>query len=130
MIRISNGPIRISTIGSDRWGARIKYWSVNGWAYLEADKLEQIQFYESPLPKTTDVEILKDLISRKMKALNSYHVVHQFNAQKGKNYYRMVAVMNNESSDRIRAISWIDAYVKYPVYSAICKIANRLIKED
>ncbi len=132
MIRVSMGKIAISTRTTDRWGRPIKYWQTNDWAYLDEDRYKKILYFEEPLKNETDVEYITETIKEKLRLLNAYSVVYQFNAEKKKGeYFRMCAVMNNKDSNgRIQEVPWFDAYVKVPVYSLICKVANKLIRDD
>lgn len=131
MIRISMGKIAISTRTSDRWGQTIKYWQVNDWAYIEENRYKDLCYFEEPLKNETDVEYVTETIKEKLRRLHAYSVVYQFNAEKKKGeYYRMVAIMNNKDlANRIQEVPWFDAYVKVPVYSLICKVANKLIRD-
>lgn len=133
MIRISMGKVKICKLGVDRWGCPIKFWSVNdAWGYVEEDFYKNLLFFEEPLKSETDVKYLSKAISDKMRAVGGYSVIHQFNVKrKNTEYYRMIAIMNSKDpNSRIQQISLFDAYVKIPTYSLICKVANKLIRDE
>lgn len=141
MIRISMGPISISTMGSDRWGQPEAYWSVNDWGFVSIEAFSNLLYYESKpnqmeemLDKIDGVEGEKELLTaalkRRMDRLKSTSVVYQFNALKNpktNDYIRMCAVLGSDDLVKLQFVPWFDAYVKQPIYSLICKIANKVL---
>lgn len=128
MIRVSDGPIRISKTTEDRWGRIVPYWSVNPWGYIGFDQFMKIRHFEEKPSKIPF--LLEQEITHKLKF--SYGTtVYQFNAVpsiKKYDYIRMCAVMNG--GNVIQYCSWFDAYVKYPLLEAICDIANRIVAKE
>lgn len=139
MIRISDSPIRISTMTTDRWGRPVKYWSVNPWGYVGLEQLSSLIYFESQ-PTQSELLVqslgsttggLAEAIEHRMKTLKAYSTVYQFNCVKCVRpfeYIRMCAILNNEDQvNRIQAIGWFDAHIKYHVYRLICWTVNKLL---
>src|SRR5581483_6160881 len=120
---ISTGPIRISTISSDRWGQPIRYWSVNDWGYVNDRRYEELLEFESPISNV--LQFAKAQINKRLK-MSYGQCIYQFNARHPRwEYLRMVAVMgNSDPVNRIQKIPWFDAFVKHPVYRLICWVMN------
>ncbi len=129
MIRISNGPISITKKIDDRWGRPTRYWSVNEWGYVTDERFFELLEFESYVPAFPRA-MLEEVLKKRLKWSGGV-TCYQFNASRGRDeYIRMIAILNNKDKDKLRRTSWIEAYIKYPIYSMICKIANRLIIND
>lgn len=140
MIRVSNGPIRISRYADDRWGRPTKYWSVNDYGYIGYDMFQDIRFFESkPKPSerlylsvvghdvSSEEDFLRAAYKERMDRLRTTDRVYQFNAMrnpKDDSYIRMCAILCNDTPDKLQYCPPFDAYVKYPFYRAICRVAN------
>lgn len=142
MIRVSCGPISLYSYKTDdfRRGPAQTKWGVNSWAYTSLDLFNKLRHFQSeptdtelrlirlrnPEAKTLD-ELTLIALRERMDSVSAFTPIYQFNANNPNfdGYHRMAVGLASNNKDReLRYVNWFEAYVKYPLLKAVCKVLN------